>query len=116
MSGTEGRVYGGDCDLVHIADGQRGAVGKAIAERVDDAMRNNAFLNKTRDTEQLLNQKLCPGCYMVVLFNAAVELGRANNQSLRELGATLSNAFNDLMICGDDAKCIESIIIKLEKF
>ena len=30
-NGTKGRVYGGDCNLIHVADGKRAAAGHLMA-------------------------------------------------------------------------------------
>jgi hypothetical protein len=55
------------------------------------------------------NQKrpLCPGCYMVVLYNAALTLAKLNGQDTRELGATMAQAF--ARMANGDSEGIESI-------
>lgn len=90
-NGTQSRVYGGDPNLVHIADGERRKIGADIAQDVDEAMRENAMAN-----EKPYEGPLCPGCYMIALFNAACELAVRNGQPLTELGATMAHAFSAL--------------------
>jgi hypothetical protein len=109
------QVYRGKPELVHVTDGQRVKVGEAVASVVDDAMRSNAFW--TAPTEEAMtayreDKQLCPGCYMVVLFNAAVTLAKRNGQSLTELGRSMACAFDTLSKGGPDA--IESIQVKLD--
>lgn len=93
---TFGRIYGGDTGLIHIADGQRRHVGARIAVLLDSIMRADARMRGDRTEAQADKQDLCPGCYMVALFNACVELARQNNQSLAELGASMAAAFQQL--------------------
>lgn len=84
-NGTDGRVYGGDPVLCHIPDGQRTDVGKSIAAFTETLIRGfNA------GKEQLA---LCPGCYMVAIYNAAVALAQRNGQPLAELGRSMEKAF-----------------------
>lgn len=90
QNGTQGRVYGGDANLVHIADGTRKDVGKAVAEYLEDEMLTRAFAAGQH------TGTLCPGCYMIALFNAAIHLAEANGQSITELGNTMSKAFAKL--------------------
>lgn len=90
--GTNGRVYGGAKSLVHIPDGNRAEVGARIAEEIDTIIR--ARSNQCPDVVE--DGKLCPGCYMIALFNAAIALADANGQPRRELGRTLSAAFAKL--------------------
>lgn len=108
-NGTDGRVYGGDCDLIHVADGKRAAAGRHIAKVVDGLMRANA---ENRTDEQKASQLLCPGCYMVVGFNMLTELARQNGQPLTELAASMENAFRQLREGGADA--IEEILVLLD--
>lgn len=90
MSGTDGRTYGGDCNLVHIQDGMRGEFGKALADLVDSGMRAMAGEDKSA------GKKLCPGCYMIALYNAALYLAERNGQDKRELCRSMAEAFNAL--------------------
>lgn len=92
MSGTEGRIYGGDPNLIHIADGMRTDFGYASAEIVDDWMRMESQEPEYRK-ESL---KLCPGCYMIAGFNQLCFLAAQNGQSLTELGRTMAAAFQKL--------------------
>jgi hypothetical protein len=110
--GTEGRVYGGNPSLIHVKDGTRAQVGAYVAHHLDTEMRLRAFLESTLTADQALSQKLCPGCYMVVLFNAAVRLAKANGQSLTELGNSMSAAFKALAEDGPEA--IEEIEVLLD--
>ena len=115
QNGTDGRVYGGDCNLIHVADGQRAALGEAMAHTLDAQMRKNAFTRGDRTATQATNQPLCPGCYMVVGFDMLVTLARQNGQSLQELGSTMACAFDNLALCDEgDAVCIESIHVILD--
>lgn len=93
---TLGRVYGGDTGLIHIADGQRRHVGARLAVLLDSIMRADARMRGDRTEAEADRQDLCPGCYMVAMFNACVELAQQNGQSLSELGATMAAAFQQL--------------------
>lgn len=108
-NGTDGRVYGGDCDLIHVQDGKRAAAGRHMARELDRLMRQNA---QDRTDEQKANQLLCPGCYMVVAFNMMTELARKNGQPFKELSASMINAFQKLADGGEDA--IEEIQVILD--
>lgn len=113
-NGTEGRVYGGDCELIHVQDGRRAFVGQEVAEFVDTTMRNLAVASGTRTAEQAWGadeQDLCPGCYMVVLVNCARELAARNGQPIAELGRSLSAAFAKL---AEDEFAIEEIAVLLD--
>lgn len=112
--GTNGRVFGGDCDLIHIADGQRARHGKEAADFIDRNMRLEAFANGTRTKEQAETQDLCPGCYSVVIFNAALELARRSGFNTKLLARTLEGAFRQLAECDGDAECIESILMRMD--
>jgi hypothetical protein len=108
-NGTDGRVYGGDCDLIHIPDGRRAEFGQRMAALLEVMMRANA---ENRTEEQRLNQLLCPGCFMVAVFNMATELARANGQPFSELGKSMAKAFAELAEGGTDR--IEHIIVELD--
>lgn len=88
-SATMGRVYGGDPRLIHIPDGQRERVGKDAADFMDGRIRMAA-------RRQLEIKPLCPGCYMVAGFDMLVALAQDNGQSLKELGLTMAQAFQEL--------------------
>ena len=108
-NGTDGRVYGGDCNLIHAPDGRRVEFGQRMAHLLDLTMRANA---ENRTASEKANQLLCPGCYMVVIFNMATELARANHQPLNELAKSMANAFHRLAEEGTDA--IEHITVFLD--
>lgn len=115
-NGTEGRVYGGDPNLIHIADGMRADVGRVIAEAVDLQMRKRADDDRARTWNQIWGterQTLCPGCYMVVGFNALLTLAERNGQSLRELGLTMAQAFAKLAE-DQSPHTIEEILVILD--
>jgi hypothetical protein len=91
--GTEGRVYGGSPSMLHFKDGTRVNAGKSVAGFIDSLLR----AHNGEDNMVLAGSRpLCPGCYMVALFNAATTLARENGQSLKELGRTMSVAFAEL--------------------
>jgi len=114
-NGTDGRVYGGDCGLIHIADGKRTAAGMAVANFLDESMRVNAVRSGARTDREAEMQNLCPGCYMIALFNAAVELAQRNRQPLSELGNTMAAAFQALAEkpAASEA-CLEEIAVILD--
>lgn len=87
MSGTLGRVYGGDPQFVHIADGERQHVGALVADYLDGLMR---ALSMDRNAKE---KRLCPGCYMIALYNAALTLAERNGQSRAELCRSMAGAF-----------------------
>lgn len=87
---SEGLVYRGRPDRVHIADGQRARTGTDMAWILANLMRSRA------PVEARFNKPLCPGCYMTAVYNMAVTLAESNGQSLRELGRTLAGEFQRL--------------------
>lgn len=87
------RVYGGDPDLVHIQDGQRCSVGAGLASHYDATIRTLAIARKAN-----ASGALCPGCYMVAVYNCAVTLATRNGQSLSELGETMAAQFSLLAL------------------
>lgn len=91
--GTEGRVYGGSPNLIHVPDGMRGYVGALAGKAIDTIIRR---VSNVVPWPQRATKLLCPGCYMIVLFNAAVWLAKANGQSLTELGFSMAAAFTRL--------------------
>jgi hypothetical protein len=105
-------VYRNDPARVHIADGQRAAVGRALAVDLEARVRWNA-VNDHGDFDAW-TKPVCPGCYMVAVFNCAVELARQNGQSLKELGRSMACAFNALAMDGDHQESIESIRVILD--
>lgn len=92
-SPVDGMVYRGDPNLIHVSDGKRAEAGRMVARKIDEAMRANA---QNRSDKERAEQDLCPGCYMVVLYDAAIALADANGQSRKELAASLSAAFAKL--------------------
>lgn len=109
MNGTMGRIYGGDPNYVHIPDGTRREVGLEVALAADREMRLAAALAAKK-----ADGPLCPGCYMIALFNAAVELAKANGHDLKELGRTMANAYTLLAEKGEGAEGTEEINIILD--
>ena len=104
-NGTNGRTYGGDENLIHVPDGFRGAYGKRVADFVDQIMREGA---EGRTPEEIEAQALCPGCYMVVMFNASLYLAARSGQHPAELSATLGMAYAEL---GRRLELIEEITL-----
>jgi len=85
--GSDGRTYGGDDSLVHIADHHRHDVGRKLAAYLDQTMRVHSDPPKPADAN------LCPGCFMIALLDASIYLAQANGQPLAELAASMSHAF-----------------------
>lgn len=116
--GTLGRVYGGDPNLVHVADGQRGTTGVIVSAFASVTIRLLAVQSGARTEEEAKAMLLCPGCYMVVMFNATVQMAKDNDQPLRELAQTMAAAFQRLDDClarGEDPQlCIEEIQVLLD--
>lgn len=119
---TEGRVYGGASNLIHIADGQRENVGAYLARMLDAHMRAEAVRNGARSEAQAWGdpdrraprQQLCPGCYMVAIVAAAVKLAEENDQSVQELGRSLSVAFDAIAKNGTSERNMEWIDVQLD--
>lgn len=103
--GTLGRVYGGAVSLLHYRDGTRVDAGREIAAFID------AHLRQRNGNDQ--EKQLCPGCFMVAIYNAATHLAVANGQSLSELGRSLGTAFMRLAN-GDHPPSTEEILILLD--
>jgi len=101
-NGTGGRSYGGDPNLVHIPDHHRADVGREIADTLTATMRLLATLGVGHDVEAYEGDKaLCPGCYMIALFDAAVELAKREGQPVRELGLSMAQLFTRLAAQGE---------------
>lgn len=119
---TEGRVYGGASNLIHIADGQRENVGAYLARMLDAHMRAEAVRNGARSEAQAWGdpdrraprQQLCPGCYMVAIVATAVKLAEENGQSVQELGRSLSVAFDAIAKNGTSERNMEWIDVQLD--
>lgn len=99
----ETRIYGGDCGLIHIPDGERGQVAAELGARLDRIMRATATREAYRagNLDRLIDDKLdtdtlCPGCYMVAGYDMLVHLARVNGQDVRELAATMIHEFTKL--------------------
>lgn len=109
-------IYRGNPGLIHIADGQRASVGRLLANQLDYNIRSRAIdeAEGYAAIADILNNPLCPGCYMVAVFNCAIELAKRNGQSLTELGNSLGNAFKALAQDGAHAESIESIEVQLD--
>jgi hypothetical protein len=103
----ETRVYGGDCGLIHVPDGSRGAFAADLAGHLDSMMRAVATREAWRrgDSKALLidtgdkldTDSLCPGCYMVVGYDMLVHLARVNGQDVGELARTMIHEFQRLL-------------------
>lgn len=119
---TEGRVYGGARNLIHLADGTREEFGEYIATQIDMTMRNRAVRGQQRTPEQAWGdpdrqqprQPLCPGCYMVAVVATAVALAERNGQSITELGNSLSAAFAAIARNGIGERNMEWIDVQLD--
>lgn len=96
MSGTLGRVYGGDSSRIHVVDGGRKQMGDWTADFLDAEMSNRAYERGDRTWEESQTQKLCPGCYMIVGYNMLVSLALRNGQDLQELARSMIGAFQHL--------------------
>jgi hypothetical protein len=109
-NGTEGRVYGGDPDLLHVPDGKRSDLGALVAAFIEGQMREGAE-NRTERQKEM--QRLCPGCYMVVLFDAALHLADNTGQSRLELARSMKWAYEQLE-ANPEQPPIEEIFIRLD--
>lgn len=95
--GTSGRAYGGDPALVHIPDHHRTDVGRALADCLEMQMRLIGTLGVGHEPKPYDDASpLCPGCYMIALFDAAVFMARRQGQDVRELGLSLGGLFTTL--------------------
>lgn len=88
--------YAGDPNLVHVADGRRADMGRSAAGFIEQEIRYNASVAGRGDLNNAYKAPLCPGCYMVVIYNTALELAKQNGQSETELCRSLSLAFAKL--------------------
>src|SRR6476469_7412192 len=114
--GTQGRVYGGNPNLVHVPDGMRSKLGKRAAHDVDTSIRMVAaskMVEQQKSFKAAWQQPLCPGCYMVVGFNMMLTLAQRNGQSITEMARTMKNAFARLEEC-QSPECIEEILVLLD--
>jgi hypothetical protein len=109
-NGTDGRVYGGDPNLIHVPDGTRADVGARAAAFVENEMRQGAENRTERQREM---QRLCPGCFMVVGFNMLLRLADDTGQDRRELARSMIHAFEQLL-ANPDAPPLEEIFIQLD--
>lgn len=107
----EKRVFGGNPNLIHVDDGLRADMGQRMAAILDAEMRSN--YSGERTPEQLRDQPLCPGCYMIVAFNMLLTLAERNKQDFRTVARTMRNAF-DCYLETPDGECIEEIAVMLD--
>lgn len=111
-NGTAGRTYGGDPSLVHIPDHHRTDVGRAIANELESLMRLLGSLGVGHEAKSPeADDPLCPGCYMIALFDAAVILAERTGQDVRELGASMAGLFTGLAEGGKYQPTEEMIIV-----
>lgn len=104
-------VYRGAPSLVHIKDGERQSVGRYSALIMSALIRNLAIKDGAQPAS-VRDKPICPGCYMVVIFNQAVALAHANGQSLTELANSMIGAFEQLRDYGITAR--EDIEVRLD--
>lgn len=95
-NGTEGRVYGGDCSLIHCEDGKRVLDGARMAGALDLHMRHNAAI-RGEGIVAAATFPLCPGCYMVVGVNMLAMLAEDNGQPITELAASMVAAWQRIL-------------------
>jgi hypothetical protein len=111
-NGTGGRSYGGDPSLIHIPDHHRADVGRAVADMLSATMRTIATLGVGHDAEPYDTDKpLCPGCYMIALFDAAIELAKREGQSVQELGLSMAQLFLKLAAEGEYRATEEMVVV-----
>lgn len=84
-AGAGGRVYGGDARFLHIPDHHRREVGREITAFV--RAKFNA-LNPGREGDPI-----CPGCMMIAMFDATLDLAQESGQPVNELAATMAWAW-----------------------
>lgn len=85
------QVYGVSLnpDRLHFDDGTHKRAGEELAARLDAMMR-------AANPDASADAQLCPGCYMLTLFNASLYLAAQNGQDPRQLAATMERVFHDL--------------------
>lgn len=110
-NGNDGRVYGGDAELIHVKDGMRATAGIAVADFVDTLMRAKV---ENRTDEERADQALCPGCYMVVMFNAMMSLADRTGQPRKELIASMVGALKEFSADPDSEALREEICVLLD--
>jgi hypothetical protein len=82
---------------VHIPDHHRADVGRVVANELEATMRLLGTLGVGHDAKPATgNDPLCPGCYMIALYDAALEMARRTGQPLHELGASMAWMFKGL--------------------
>lgn len=111
-NGTDGRAYGGDPALVHIPDTHRTDVGRSLAAMLEAEMRTLGTLGMGHAPKPYdSGDDLCPGCYMIALFDAAVFLAKQTGQPVRELGASMADLFRRLAVQGEYQPTEEMIVL-----
>lgn len=109
--GTDGRTYGGDPSLVHIPDHHRADVGRSVAAMLEAEMRTLGTLGFGHEPKPYDSDAcICPGCYMIALFDAAVFLAKATGQDVRELGTSMAYLFAELAARGEYRPTEEMIV------
>lgn len=110
-NGTAGRTYGGDPSLVHIPDHHRADVGHSVAAMLEAEMRAIGTLGFGHEPKPYdSDAPICPGCYMIALFDAAVWLAKATGQDVRELGVSMAALFAKLAAEGEYRPTEEMIV------
>lgn len=116
-NGTDGRSYGGDPSLIHIPDHHRTDVGRAVADMLTATMHTLATLGVGHDAEAYDSDKpLCPGCYMIALFDAAIELAKREGQPVQELGLSMAQLFKKLAEEGEYRATEEMTVVTADRY
>lgn len=110
-NGTDGRSYGGDPSLIHIPDQHRADVGRSVAMMLEAEMRAMGTLGVGHEAKPMdSDDPICPGCYMIAIFDAAVWLAKQTGQDVRELGHSMSDLFAKLAEYGEYQPTEEMIV------
>lgn len=97
------RIYTGDPRLIHVPrDELRKDFGYEMAEKLTKLMHQAALDAGTKTPVELTEQRLCPGCYMVIGLNMLVALAEANGQDRAEMARSMATAFTSLAESPDE--------------
>ena len=88
QNGLAGKVYWQDQNLIHAED-QWIPFGERTANGLEMLIRRAA-------NDWNMDKAVCPACYMLTLYNAAVFMAERNDQSMKELGESMAQLFTEL--------------------
>lgn len=110
---NSGLVYRKRPERCHIVNDGHKMMGERMANWLELQMRKGA--EESIGKEDAWKLLICPGCYMEVVFYAAISLAQRAEQSTRELGRTMAQGFTMLANDPDNLPAFLPVILDDEE-